>query len=227
MPRAVWHKTRMGKLLACPFCRELFTEGEVERCPHCDIPLSDLAKLPLSSEAAELDELGLLDSPFDRRLPFTYWRRGRGLLLGASLLGLASFFLPWVSLLRPDPVLLSGFDLARGNARWLFGGALGWFLLIAVVLSRRSVNEMRGARAIAVTFPLMTVFEIVLMLVRPPSENEVFTSGLSFAPAFYGSLILALLGVGAGLRFGGNPEDFSDLVNPLAPSPRRPGETVH
>src|SRR5260221_5614995 len=38
-------------LIGCPFCRELFTEGEADACPVCGVPLRPVEKLPLSYEA--------------------------------------------------------------------------------------------------------------------------------------------------------------------------------
>ncbi len=38
-------------LLACPFCREMFEEGEAKTCPVCGMALTEFAKLPPSIEA--------------------------------------------------------------------------------------------------------------------------------------------------------------------------------
>ncbi len=216
----------MGTLLACPFCRELYGRGEADRCPTCDIPLVDLEKLPLSHEAA-LEELANLDAPFDRTLPLLYAGRGRGVLFGLALLGLGAFFAPWVTLERPEPIALSAFELARGNARWLWGGAVGWFLLVAIVASRRTVNELRGARVVAVAFPLMTAIEIGWMLARPPTESRFFSSGLAYGPGLFASLALALAAAFVGARLGGPSDEHHDLLTPLEDAPREPGEPLH
>ena len=60
-------------LVGCPFCRELFAEGEAQACPVCGVPLAPVAKLPLSYEArvamaAELSQV----PPEDRQVPWTY-----------------------------------------------------------------------------------------------------------------------------------------------------------
>lgn len=216
----------MGKLLACPFCRELFGSEETARCPGCDLPLVPLEKLPLSHEAA-LEELAHLEAPFDRKLPFHYLGRGRGLLLLLTSLGFGSFFAPWVTLERPEPLALSAFDLARGNAPWLWGGAVGSFLLFAVLLSRRTVNELRGARVLAVAFPLMTAIEIGWMLARPPAEARYFSSGLAYAPGLYASLLFSLGAAAVGVRLGGRADTHHDLLTPLEESPRDPAEPLH
>ena len=42
----------MAGLLACPFCRELFsTEDNKVRCPECDVKLEPLSRLPPSLDA--------------------------------------------------------------------------------------------------------------------------------------------------------------------------------
>ena len=218
----------MARLLACPFCRELYGEKEGPRCPTCDIPLVPMASLPLSAEAlAEASARGEVDPPEDRRLGFLYLGRGRGALLGVAAIGLALFFSPWVSLERPDEVTLSGFDLARGSAGWLWGGAIGWFLLVPLALSRRSVNELRGLRVIAVTFALMTLGETILLFAKPPSGHQYFGYGLSWAYGLYASALVSALGAVIGIRLGGALEDLRDLPGAAPLGDRRPGEAVH
>lgn len=229
-PRVTARSTlrRVGRLLACPFCRELFDQTEGPRCPTCDLPLVALHTLPLSEEArAEAAARGELDPPEDQDLGWLYPRRGRALLLGLAALGLGAFFLPWVSLERPDPVALSGFDLARGNAGWLWGGAIGWFLLLPLVVTRRTVSELRGVRVIAVTFSVMTLFETALLYFRPPTGHTYFGYGLEWALGLYGSALLSLLATLVSLRLGGSLEDLRDLPGAGSLGDRAPGETLH
>jgi len=218
----------MGELLSCPFCRELFAQGEGPRCPACDLPLVPLHHLPLSldgqQEAAELT----VDPPQDQRLPFFYFRRGRGLLTALAILGLGLFSSPWVRLSKPDEVTLSGMDLATTNAPWLWGGAVGWFLLIPLVLSRRTLNEMFGVRIICTLFALLTSGETALMLLRPPAEHSYFATGLIYTWGIYASLVVSLLGAGCALRLGGSARDLRNLpLQIAAKDARQPGETLH
>lgn len=218
----------MGELLSCPFCRELFAQGEGPRCPACDLPLVPLHQLPLSldgqQEAAEL----AVDLPQDQTLPFFYLRRGRGVLSGLAIVGLALFFAPWVSLSKPDEVSLSGFDLATSNAPWLWGGAVGWFLLIPLVLSRRTLNEMFGVRVICTLFALLTAGETALMLLRPPAEHSYFATGLTYTWGIYASLVVSVLGAVCALGLGGSQRDLRNLpVQVAAKDARQPGEALH
>src|SRR5215472_6303561 len=51
-------------IVACPFCREMFEEGEAERCPVCGMQLQPFEKLPPSPHAlAEVDEDGIPYEP--------------------------------------------------------------------------------------------------------------------------------------------------------------------
>jgi hypothetical protein len=192
----------MARLLACPFCRELFDEREANRCPQCDIPLVGLERLPPPSEELADEDRPYVPPEFRTLSPW-YWRRGRGALLLLALLGGALFFAPWVTLTRVDEVTLRGFDLARGNVPWLWGGALGWFLLVPLVASRRTLVDLWGIRVIAATFAAMTAIEVGLLLFRPPRDHSYFTYGIEYAWGLYLSGVVSLAAIGVALRLGG------------------------
>lgn len=202
----------MGKLLSCPFCRELFSEGEGSTCPECGLPLVPLSRLPLSLDGQEeAIARGELLAPEDQKLPFHFGGRGRGALLFLALAGLSSFFVPWVSLERPDAIALSGYDLARSSAPWLWGGAVAWFTMLPLLASRRSINQLRGIRIIATFFAMITVGEVILMLSNPPDEHLFFSSGLQYNWGIYLSGLVAALASLVALRLGGSDTDFRDL----------------
>jgi hypothetical protein len=190
----------MAALLACPFCRTLYRRGEATRCTVCGVPLVAFERLPPSADALAEEPLVAVH-PQDEPLPWNYWRRGRGALLLLSALGLVLFFAPWVRIELPEVAVRSGFDLARGRAGWLWGGATGWLVLIPLVWSRRTIYKLRGIRPIAVAFAAMTLGEVLLMLALPPRGRYVpveihWAYGL-YASAFVSALatvIAALLG---------------------------------
>ena len=216
----------MGQLLSCPFCRELYAEDEGRICPDCDLPLVPLHQLPLSREGqAEAMEAGV-DPAEDQQLPLSYPGRGRAPLLALSVLGLALFWAPWIALQRPDPVTLSGFDLAS-RAPWLFGGAIGWFILAPLVATRRTVNQLRGIRVVAVLFCAMTAGEVALLLLRPPQSEGYFSVGLAYQWGLYASGLCALTGASFAARLGGSLSDLRDLPVEVPTASRSELDRIH
>jgi hypothetical protein len=144
-----------------------------------------------------------------------------------ATLGLALFFSPWVSLSRPDEVLLSGLDLARGNAGWLWGGAIGWFILLPLVFTRRTVTALRGIRIICAMFAAMTLGEVVLLLVRRPNEQSYFSYGVDYEWGLYASGAVALAALIVAIRLGGRADDRNHLPLEGHSSETSNGQVVH
>ncbi len=207
-------------LIGCPFCRELFTEGEADACPVCGVPLRPVEKLPLSYEArvALATELAAVP-PEDRVVPWTYWRRGRGALLLVAALGLVAFFAPWIQLHRPDEIVLSGFDLARSRGTWFFGAAIGWFVMIPLIVTRRTVYKMRGVRIITGMFAALSVVESAELLIRPPHGGRFVPISFDWGWGLYGTLVLGVAGVALAAGFGGRVDDIDARELIPAPAP--------
>lgn len=194
----------MSRLLACPFCREIFERAEAERCPECDLPLEALHRLPPSLEESEREAVSWeRDAPEDVRLPWHHLGNGRGLLLGVAVASLAAFWLaPWIDMISPYAELRTAYALARGRLAWLWGGAVAWLVTLALVLSRRSLNQMRGVRAILVFFASVTLSEIALLVLLSPRGSRQIHVEYEWAWGLYVSLGLSLVGALAALRFG-------------------------
>jgi len=191
----------MAALLACPFCRTLYRRGEGSSCNVCGVALLPLERLPPSADAlAEEPLVPVL--PEDELLPWSYWQRGRGALLVLAVLGLALFFVPWVRIELPEVALRSGFELARGRAGWLWGGATGWLVLIPLVWSRRTIYKLRGIRPIAVAFSAMTLGEVALMVALPPRARYVPVE-IHWAFGLYASALVSLAATGFAVVLGG------------------------
>jgi len=220
------------KLLACPFCRSLHAEGETDgTCPDCGVGLQPMEKLPPSLEV-ESEEIasGQWVPPEDRTLPWWYAGRGRGPLLVLAAIGIALFFAPWVELTRPDLVSLRGFDLARGRAGWLWGGAVGWFVLVPLVASRRNIVAMRGVRIVTAVLAAMTLGEVVTMVALPPSSSGVVPVSFSWGWGLYGSGVVSAVATVVGARFGGSIDDLPTPFGGAAGSNSAgapPGEMLH
>jgi hypothetical protein len=192
------------RLLACPFCRELFDAAEAERCPSCELALAPLEDLPpsfevLEEQAAQWER----DPPEDQRRSWLDLGAGRGLLLAIALASLASFgFAPWVAISAPTSESRTGYALAHGPLGWLWGGAAAWLVSLALVVSRRSLREMRGVRAILVVFAAMTAIEVLLLACSSPQGSRSVHYAYAWRWGFYASLVLSCCGVLAALRFG-------------------------
>ncbi len=195
-------------LLACPFCRELYESGEAETCPVCGVVLKPLADLPPSFEVREqMAQEWEQTHPADRKLPWLALGRNRGLLALGSALGLAAFFAPWIVLIKPELRSLSGFDLFSTRGFWFAGGALGWFINIPLVLSRRTINQMRGVRAVVILFCSLTACQALLLVLLSPTEAMVPLE-YHWGWGLHVSAALSLLTSALGFRFGGNaPEE--------------------
>lgn len=192
-------------LLACPFCRDLFRQGERDKCAVCGVALVAFDKLPPSHEA--LAEDGSPLEPEREILPATYLRRGRGLLVGIALAGLVAFFLPWVQLTMPEIVALSGFALAQ-RLGWAWGAGVAWFILVPTVLSRRSILQMRGARVAAGFLSAVPGTTVAVLLARPPHGAHGVPVHFTFGPALFATLGLSIVALGAATALGGRADDI-------------------
>ena len=219
----------MAALLACPFCRKLYTSGEASACPDCDVALVAMSQLPASLDALDDEaEQGQLTLPENLPLPPTYMGRGRGLLLALSALGLFAFFLPWVELTSPESVVYSAFDLARGRAGFLWGGVAAWAVMVPLVITRRTIARMRGVRIVTVMFAAMTFTEALMLWLMPPHRG-VTPLELHFRYGLFVSAAISLAGVVAAARFGGSldnlPKFLLDTREVGEPAARAAGET--
>jgi hypothetical protein len=196
-------------LVGCPFCHEMFPEEETTACPLCGVPLRPVEKLPASYEArvAAAAELAAI-APEDRTLPLLYWKRSRGALVVIAVLGLVAFFFPWVELSMPDDITYSGLDLARARGGWFFGAAVGWFVMIPLVLSRRTVYKMRGVRIITAMFAALSIVETFQLLMMPPRGHRYVPVVFEWREGLYATLALGVLGVFFAVRFGGRRDDI-------------------
>jgi hypothetical protein len=190
-----------------------------------------MAKLPPSADAlAEEAERGEVVLPEQREFPWSYFGRGRGALLILAALGLIAFFLPWVEVRMPESRVLSGFDLARGRAGWLWGGAVGWLVTIPLVWTRRTVERMRGVRAVTVVFALMTLIEVAMLLLLPPQRRGQMPVDFVWRFGLFASGAVSLVATFFALRFGGDLEPLPKSVAPphsQTPLKTKRGKTLH
>ncbi|MCC6217138.1 MAG: hypothetical protein IT376_19925 [Polyangiaceae bacterium] len=214
-------------LLACPFCREMYARGEEATCPECGVDLQPMHALPLSQEARDLEPEPPVH-PMDELLPAGFLARGRGALLAIASVGLACFFVPWVTTIRPELATYTGLELA-GRAGWLWGGAVGWFILLPLVFTRRTIARLRGVRVVSALFAGLTAAEAVVLVTLTPAGGQYVTRALEWEWGLWVSAALSLVGVLVAARLGGPRIDAPTA--PAAPtadaSVSRAGETLH
>src|SRR5262249_46946861 len=157
-------------LLACPFCREMFEQGEEKSCPVCGMKLEALEKLPLSHDAATED--GVPPMPETEIRPLKDLRRGKGIIAALGLAGIVFFFLPWIHVTIPDVSSKSGADLSH-RLIWSWGVIAAWMVLVPTVLSRRTIVKMRGARPAAAALSAMPGIGVANILLHPLQGSVV------------------------------------------------------
>lgn len=196
----------------------MFAQSERNACPVCGMALVAFEKLPSSPQT--LGEDGAPDEPEWEPLPLAHLRRGRGWLAALSAAGLAAFFSPWVHLTMPDVVSYSGFEIAR-RLGWVWAAGVAWFVLLPIVLSRRSIVQMRGARVAASFLAAIPGTTAALLLARPPHGAHGVPLRFAFAWGMYATLAASLAAVAVAFVFGGRLDDIRVKRGTSA------GEVVH
>ena len=190
-----------------------------------------MENLPPSLDmAADEHEAGEIVLPEQRPLPWNYFGRNRGALLLIAVLGLVLFFAPWVELRMPEYSVRSGFDLARGRAGWLWGGAAGWLVMLPLVWTRRTIQRLRGVRLVTALFASMTLIEAAMLLSTPPQSTHRMPLEIVWRWGIYASLLTSLAGIAAALRLGGTLQDLPRIVTDVSspdPGQTSSGETLH
>ncbi|MFI5298672.1 MAG: hypothetical protein ACHREM_11280 [Polyangiales bacterium] len=206
-PRVALARRGSG-LQACPFCRELFAEGEATTCPDCGVALRDLTELPESADAQllmheEENARGLAPTAPEAALVGWFdFSKGRGVVVVASLLGVAAFFLPWATQSAPAVATYTGLQLAKGTP-FFYVSLAAFFVLVPMVISRRSILKMVGARLACFVLAAMPAMQAAMLLKRP---THFVRSGIEFdlawGPGLWLTLVLSVIAAIGALRLG-------------------------
>jgi hypothetical protein len=211
----------VSDLVACPFCHELFAKGEAQVCPACGLSLVDMTKLPPSQDALAEDDFGIPTAPHLETLPMTYLGRGRGLLVLLSIVGIVAFFGPWVHKSSPSTEILTAANLAKKNG-WIWGALVSWFVILPMVLSRRSIDQMRGARVAAAFFSAVPAMTAAILWFLPPRAGRV-PLRFEWGWGLYLMGAVGLVATAVSVRFGGRVDDIRVSRGGL----KGKGETLH
>jgi len=220
-PKKAYPTSAVSQLIACPFCHELFAKGEAKECPACGLLLTDLAKVSLSQDAMAEDDFGIPIQPHLEPLSMFEMRRSRGILVVVAFLGFVAFFAPWVNMTSPEIRILAGFDLARRSG-WIWGAGVAWFVLFPVTITRRSIDQMRGARVAVAFLSAVPVITTTILWLLPPHVRYV-PIRFDWGWGMYATWLLGLVAVVAAIRFGGRIDDIKVTRGALAGK----GEPLH
>lgn len=211
---------RVDELLACPFCRQLYTRDDAKICPECDLAVKPLHELPPSHDADLLDEPILLEEPQDELLSWAYLGRGRGALLLVTLAGIAVFFAPWLHETAPEIRTLSGYAFSR-LLGWIWAGGIAWFVMLPLVASRRTIRQMRGARVAVGFLASMVVLTVITRLSLQPAAHPLIPVRYSWGWGMYAAGCLGIAALVLAYKFGGDVDDMPTGRE------RRGDETLH
>lgn len=206
----------MAGLVACPFCREMFERGEANVCPECGLSLEDITKLAPAGHDEEAEPI----PPDMETLPFTYAARARGALVLVSLAGMGAFFLPWVREYAPELRQLSGLDFAT-RLSWMWAPFVAWFVMLPIVLTRRTIHAMRGARLAVALLATIVIATVILRVSVVPESTRLRPVRFAWAYGLHATFALGLIALGFATRFGGRAFDMHGA------QPRRGDETLH
>jgi energy-converting hydrogenase Eha subunit A len=84
---------------------------------------------------------------------------------------------------------------------------VGWFILLPVVLSRRSIDQMRGARVAAAFLSAVPLVTAAILLLRPPHARFGPTR-YDWGWGIFATALIALVATAAAVRFGGRADDI-------------------
>lgn len=209
---------QMRGLVACPFCREMFRPGEAKSCPVCGVDLLKVEKLP--KPKVHDDEAAPPPPADEETLPWTYVARGRGALVVTALMGLVGFIMPWIHQSLPEPMTLTGPELAH-RLGWMWAPAIAWMVMIPLVLSRRSIYRMRGARVAVAFLAAMALLTVAVRVLTVPHSTAIIPVRVTFGAGIYVTAITSAIALALASIFGGRIDD-------LPTKRRREGdETLH
>ena len=190
----------MRGLVACPFCREMYEPGEAKVCPDCDLVLVRVEDLPPAKVIG--GEMEPEVAPEDEILPWSYTGRGRGWLLFLALAGIGAFFLPWAQEIVPERRMLNGPGIAS-HLGWMWAPLVAWLVMIPLVMSRRTVFRMRGARVAAAFLAAMALLTVVVRVVFPVAGTPMDPHRIEWGIGLWVTGAIAILAIGASMRLGG------------------------
>jgi hypothetical protein len=144
--------------------------------------------------------------PHMETLPWTFVGRNRLLLVAIALIGLACFFAPWVNETAPEIRDLSGFWFARKLA-WMWAPGVAFFVMVPLVVTRRSIFKMRGARVAVGFLAAIVLVTVAIRIGFTPRPSPLRPVRFEWAWGLYATGAAGLAALVAALGFGGKLDD--------------------
>jgi predicted membrane channel-forming protein YqfA (hemolysin III family) len=98
---------------------------------------------------------------------------------------------------------------------------VGWVTLFVLVLTRRTVYQMRGSRLAVALLAAMVLSTVVLRIALPIPVSRYVPRRFSWGWGLYGAGALALMAMFYAWHFGGKRDELETR------KPRRGDETLH
>jgi len=114
---------------------------------------------------------------------------------------------PWVAITIPDVDVYSGLAVAH-RLGWPWAAPCAWFVLAPIVVTRRSIVDMRRARVAVAFLAAIPGVTAAILLLNPPHGNHLVPLRFTFEWGLFSTLALSLAAVGVGVRFGGRIDDI-------------------
>lgn len=203
----------LATLKACPFCREMFSEDEAKECPLCGVALTSIHKLAAPNDAVDADDELFAVEPEDRPVAWTHFGHGRGPFVICCVLGIVAFVVPWVYMHAPDEIALNGASLAK-RAPPVWAAFVSWFTLLPMVISRRTIRQMRGVRYATAFLASLPAVVASIFLLNPPQAAQirgvVVHLRFTWGPGIYAAVALSIAGTLIALLLLGRGERAKD-----------------
>jgi hypothetical protein len=107
----------------------------------------------------------------------------------------------------PERRALSGPEIARHLA-WMWAPLVSFMVMLPLVLSRRSISRMRGARVAVAFLGGMALITAAVRALFPPARNSLDPHLLEWGVGLYATGAIAVASIIVAARFGG-PADPS------------------
>jgi hypothetical protein len=156
-------KPEDAPLLFCPFCRECFEQSEALVAPGGGVqcPEHELALVPFDQLPRSLEEIESELPADDENVTLFDPRFGRGFAFAGAGMLIASFWMTFVVIASDGRErAISGFAAASDRAPNLWTVPFVAVMIIAILVRRRSLAKMRGARLSILLLALAPLFAL-------------------------------------------------------------------